>query len=895
MTRIAFVCLMVALKAELAVGAGALPAEILSETVLSQYAALPTCATHGGEPLVSDRAAGKSDLIVGYDDGAIVIFQFDSLNLNTPAFTVRLPGGRPVDDICGIRPLSHRSARQDAFVIALQGRDLTLVSTESIRALDTRALPATSDGYRLAVIDASQRTFVHDGESIFEIRDVPDADGWSLDMRRISGPGRLTSVITLSDRLLLVGETDVTEISGAGTETLPIDMEAPGAPDSLVCSCGSSDWIAFAYASGESGRASVYRRMGDEWSPWSTTGLPGVPSAAAAYDDTTAAFAGGLTSAAGDAIGWIALVDISGNVRARSDHPVPVAYLAVLDDWVVAHGKRSNLSVYTRSLDPIWDHASMVIPVALLVQNFDGLGYEDVAVVGAEEQGRKRAEIDSMRVLLDRPDLFADAEIIGANPDGSGGIYYRLASRAVLFLNNRERFESVLAIESVRARAALAEGRSDEARPAAMEARAAAAALGLRSEVREQTSVLVESRYLPVRRRRMYIWSAALLAAGIWISALYLRDRTDRAGVGMASAGALLIAAIVGYVLRRPPQFGLLFLGGAVPLVALAVTAGRRSLQYAALAPGAPIEELSRGIMGFRHGGQGDFSPELGGKVSDDARKNITQLAYLAREMMDARDVPERFDAMKRVLAKSAATFRESVMPEISHLAALGRSIGFMVERLNRMEAASASIDRALTSILAETPPGESEFAERLREIKDSRQALVDSAEAVCEAVVANPGCSLNSVLDDLMDLRSDFLSKHSVGVRFESDVDRETDAVRGSRYVLFTVFENVVTNAVMAMKQTNERSLGITAQEDGAACVVVVTDNGRGMSDEELGRVFEEKNGSEEGGFGLPYSRRVLRRLGGNMSIVSEPGVGTEVTVSIPRWSAVCDGDDNG
>ncbi|MBD3366729.1 MAG: GHKL domain-containing protein [Candidatus Eisenbacteria bacterium] len=368
----------------------------------------------------------------------------------------------------------------------------------------------------------------------------------------------------------------------------------------------------------------------------------------------------------------------------------------------------------------------------------------------------------------------------------------------------------------------------------------------------------------------------------------------DRRDVAVGGIAALALGVVVAGVLGRPPFYGLLFVGGAVPLGTLAVTAGRRRAAYAALSPGTPIEELGRRIMGFRHGGQGDFDARPGDRVSDDARKNITQLAYLAREMLEARGEQKRYEAMKSVLEKGATMFRESVAPEVSQLAALGRDLGFMTESLNSMESAAARIDHALKAVLEDPASEKEQFAQLVAEIRDGRQELVDSAEAVCAAVLANPGCSLNSVLDDVLTLRQEFLASNAVSLTLDSDVPATADAVRGTRYVLFTILENLLANAVRAMEGARSKSLEITARSDGERCVVAVRDTGRGMSAADVESVFEEAADASRGGFGLPYSRRVLRELGGEMSVESTSGAGTTVLVEIPHWRSTYTGDDH-
>ncbi len=389
-------------------------------------------------------------------------------------------------------------------------------------------------------------------------------------------------------------------------------------------------------------------------------------------------------------------------------------------------------------------------------------------------------------------------------------------------------------------------------------------------------------------------------AAFLFVLGSYVAFRRVRKNAGLAAtlipSVVLLISAGIAWATFGSLRWsGLLFLGGIVPTATWVGSAGWRRLAYSALVPGAPIEELSARIMGFIHGGQGDFTARDGSRVSDDARKNITQLAYLAREMMHNLGEPERYESIREVLAKSAATFSELVLPETSCLCDLGHEMVFAVAPLKVMESAAADIMRALDSILDGGTQDEESFAKHLKAIQDGRRRLVDAAEEVRDAVLGNPGCSINSALGDVLELRQQFLTEHRVAVETSLSIPETADAVRGSRYVLFSILENLLTNAVRSMNESAEKNLSVSAWSDGRVCHVEVSDSGTGMNEEELGMVFAERDDASSGGFGLPYSKRTLRKLGGDITVRSEPGRGTTVRVTVSHWSPETTGGTDG
>jgi len=125
--------------------------------------------------------------------------------------------------------------------------------------------------------------------------------------------------------------------------------------------------------------------------------------------------------------------------------------------------------------------------------------------------------------------------------------------------------------------------------------------------------------------------------------------------------------------------------------------------------------------------------------------------------------------------------------------------------------------------------------------------------------------------------------------VKVEVDVDA-AGFVRGDADKLRRVVINLLANALDAMTeaQTSNASLWVSAGENlaGTAAWIRVRDNGPGMSRETLGRVFDPFFTTKESGtgLGLALARKLVEAHGGNLEVRSEPGVGTEFVVELPR-----------
>ena len=88
-----------------------------------------------------------------------------------------------------------------------------------------------------------------------------------------------------------------------------------------------------------------------------------------------------------------------------------------------------------------------------------------------------------------------------------------------------------------------------------------------------------------------------------------------------------------------------------------------------------------------------------------------------------------------------------------------------------------------------------------------------------------------------------------------------------------------------------------IRAEKNEQEIVLHIADSGVGIRAEDLARVFERGftgyNGRQEAkstGMGLYLSRRVAKKLGHYLTIASQPGIGTTVSIHFPKYSDYLD-----
>lgn len=103
---------------------------------------------------------------------------------------------------------------------------------------------------------------------------------------------------------------------------------------------------------------------------------------------------------------------------------------------------------------------------------------------------------------------------------------------------------------------------------------------------------------------------------------------------------------------------------------------------------------------------------------------------------------------------------------------------------------------------------------------------------------------------------------------------------IRAEKEMLSQAFFNIIMNAVQAMPEGGE--LGISISGD----LVDISDSGKGISKEDVGRIFEPFFSRRQGGsgMGLAIAAAVIGGFGGKIEVDSKMGRGTSFRISFER-----------
>ncbi|MGD8414221.1 MAG: HAMP domain-containing sensor histidine kinase, partial [Candidatus Latescibacterota bacterium] len=143
--------------------------------------------------------------------------------------------------------------------------------------------------------------------------------------------------------------------------------------------------------------------------------------------------------------------------------------------------------------------------------------------------------------------------------------------------------------------------------------------------------------------------------------------------------------------------------------------------------------------------------------------------------------------------------------------------------------------------------------------------------------------CDLAEVARRARDLTRRMATQKEVDLQLE--IEDELPNVYINPTEIEQVFINVINNAVESSQKG--QTVWVRSKRDVDGVLVEVEDNGRGMTREETGRIFDPfyTTRQTEGGTGLGLSitYSIVRQHNGTIDVDSQPGKGTIVSVRLP------------
>jgi len=250
-------------------------------------------------------------------------------------------------------------------------------------------------------------------------------------------------------------------------------------------------------------------------------------------------------------------------------------------------------------------------------------------------------------------------------------------------------------------------------------------------------------------------------------------------------------------------------------------------------------------------------------------------------ELVVAQDVTERVQMEERLLHTDRMANLGSLAAGMAH--EINNPLGYLLNSLQILQRDAAvlqvggTVDASWLERLRAMLDVALEGTERVRTILDDLRTFVRRDDQAARPIDVR----------DAIEYSIELLGGELAGVRIERDFVSDGLVIASPPARLSQVVLNLVLNAVQAVRGLDGGSVTLRTRRDGEKAVVEIVDDGPGMTAEVKAQAFEPffttKPAGVGTGLGLPICRELVHRLGGDMTLTSEPGRGTCVRLSLP------------
>jgi signal transduction histidine kinase len=281
---------------------------------------------------------------------------------------------------------------------------------------------------------------------------------------------------------------------------------------------------------------------------------------------------------------------------------------------------------------------------------------------------------------------------------------------------------------------------------------------------------------------------------------------------------------------------------------------------------------------------------ELQEKVAMVGEGDLEVAVSFAHRNDEIGDLGRNFNHMMRQLRESREeieTMHRTQMSRAEHLATLGELATGLAHEIRNPLAGIAGVIEIIGRDLPLTSPAREMVKDVRLEINQINRILTDLLETARPHPPRMMRSNLNTTVEHAVMLaRQQVLSK-PITISLEQKPDLEE--VEHDSDQIHQVLLNLLLNAVQAIQGTGTIKVVIESQEEYAS--VTVSDNGRGVSEDQLPLIFRpfyttRGNGT---GLGLSLARRIVEEHHGSIHVISVVGKGSAFEVLLPlRLAAV-------
>ena len=245
----------------------------------------------------------------------------------------------------------------------------------------------------------------------------------------------------------------------------------------------------------------------------------------------------------------------------------------------------------------------------------------------------------------------------------------------------------------------------------------------------------------------------------------------------------------------------------------------------------------------------------------------------------DDTEAKERREANAEAEQFNLLTFMASaVAHEIGNpLNSLGLSLQLLQRKIDKL--ADKKTRTALSSLVHEALGEAQRLDTTLHQFLDSMRPTARLNRAKVQ---------VNDILTRVLALLEPEIAERGVAV--QSSLAESLPTISADADQLFRAFYNLIRNALQSIPGDTEGGISIHTLFNDSDVGISIGDNGSGISHEVMGSMYEPfRTTKKKGhGLGLLIVRHIIKEHGGTLSITSREGIGTTITITLPRADRV-------
>jgi len=182
--------------------------------------------------------------------------------------------------------------------------------------------------------------------------------------------------------------------------------------------------------------------------------------------------------------------------------------------------------------------------------------------------------------------------------------------------------------------------------------------------------------------------------------------------------------------------------------------------------------------------------------------------------------------------------------------------------------------------------PNDPNADQKVEEFSKTLIQQIDTLSSIASAFsnFAKMPAQKNEMLNvvEIINLALDIFSENDITF---ASIQKEIIA-KFDRTQLIRVVTNLVKNAIQSIPKDIEPQIEVNVYEDNGNVVITVADNGLGITDENMAKVFEPKFTTKSSGMGLglPMIKNIIQTYKGNITFSSNEDKGTTFKVTFPK-----------